>query len=201
MSSPIWDSWPDIYYCLTVAVLFLLGAVSDERTGLFLYMLLALARKVFLGSESLGTRDHTLLSQIWDFPFLASYNSQGHGGGIRPHLHTCTDSNDFLFLYNSSARTTQKTQPLYFWESLFNDPLPKNGRPIVGRVRFRWDIFTESLPNNESIRHCEFQFWRYGKTINSNKRFWRQLVKPVVHPVVLGSITCNFSSFFTEIIT
>jgi hypothetical protein len=26
--------WPDIYYCLTVAVLFLWGALSDERTGL-----------------------------------------------------------------------------------------------------------------------------------------------------------------------
>jgi hypothetical protein len=34
-----------------------------------LYMLLALASVVFLGSESLGTRDHILLSQIWDFPF------------------------------------------------------------------------------------------------------------------------------------
>jgi hypothetical protein len=32
-------------------------------------MLLALASAVFLGSESLGTRDHILLSQIWDFPF------------------------------------------------------------------------------------------------------------------------------------
>jgi hypothetical protein len=33
-----------------------------------LYMLLALASAVFLGSVSLGTRDHMLLSQIWDFP-------------------------------------------------------------------------------------------------------------------------------------
>jgi hypothetical protein len=52
------------------------------------YMLLALARAVFLGSESLGTRDHILLSQIWDFPFLAFYDSQGHGGGIRARHHT-----------------------------------------------------------------------------------------------------------------
>jgi hypothetical protein len=29
-----------------------------------LYMLLALASAVFLGSESLGTRDHILLSQV-----------------------------------------------------------------------------------------------------------------------------------------
>jgi hypothetical protein len=32
-------------------------------------MLLALASVVFLGSESRGTRDNILLSQIWDFPF------------------------------------------------------------------------------------------------------------------------------------
>jgi hypothetical protein len=34
-----------------------------------LYMQLTLARVVFLGSEFLGTLDHILLSQIWDFPF------------------------------------------------------------------------------------------------------------------------------------
>jgi hypothetical protein len=34
-----------------------------------LYMLLALASAVFCGSESLGTRNHILLSRIWDFPF------------------------------------------------------------------------------------------------------------------------------------
>jgi hypothetical protein len=34
-----------------------------------LYMLLALVSVVFLGSESFGTRDHLLLSQISDFPF------------------------------------------------------------------------------------------------------------------------------------
>jgi hypothetical protein len=33
-----WGSWPDIYYCLTVTVLFLWGVLSDERTGLsFVY--------------------------------------------------------------------------------------------------------------------------------------------------------------------
>jgi hypothetical protein len=34
-----------------------------------LYMLLALISVVFLGSGSLGTRDHILLAEIWDFPF------------------------------------------------------------------------------------------------------------------------------------
>jgi hypothetical protein len=46
------------------------GAPSLTRGRVcLLYMLLALASIVFLGSESLGTRDHILLSQILDFPF------------------------------------------------------------------------------------------------------------------------------------
>jgi hypothetical protein len=48
----------------------LCGAPSLTRGRVcLLHMLLALARADFLGSESLGTRDHILLSQIWDFPF------------------------------------------------------------------------------------------------------------------------------------
>jgi hypothetical protein len=41
-----------------------------------------------LQSSNSDTRNHILLSQIWDFLFVASYDSQGHGGGIRPRLHT-----------------------------------------------------------------------------------------------------------------
>jgi hypothetical protein len=38
VSSPVWGSWPDIYYCLTVTVLFLWVTLSDERTGVsFVY--------------------------------------------------------------------------------------------------------------------------------------------------------------------
>jgi hypothetical protein len=66
-------------------LVFLWGALSDERTGLSFYMLLTLASAVFLGSESLGTRDHILLSQIWDFPFRRLLWLTG--GGIRPRLH------------------------------------------------------------------------------------------------------------------
>jgi hypothetical protein len=74
------------------------GAPSLSRGRVcLLYMLLGLPNAVFLGSESLGTRDHILRSQIWDFPFrrllrLAGsrwrYSTPpphglGHGGGIR----------------------------------------------------------------------------------------------------------------------
>jgi hypothetical protein len=34
VSGHIWGSWPDIDYCLTVTVLLMWGALSDERTGL-----------------------------------------------------------------------------------------------------------------------------------------------------------------------
>jgi hypothetical protein len=47
------------------------GATSLMRGRVWLlYMLLALANAVILRSESLETRDHILLSQTWDFPFL-----------------------------------------------------------------------------------------------------------------------------------
>jgi hypothetical protein len=75
---------------------------------------LVLASAVILRSESRGTRDHILLSQIWDFSNLegqvpvfisprnrvaqlypqavgslvvASYDSQRYGGGIQTRLH------------------------------------------------------------------------------------------------------------------
>jgi hypothetical protein len=44
MSTPIWSSWPDFNYCLTVTVLSLWGALSDERTSL-VYIQLLLVNK------------------------------------------------------------------------------------------------------------------------------------------------------------
>jgi hypothetical protein len=80
-----------------------------------LQLLLALASAVILRSESHGTHNHILLSQIWDHTnlecqvpifissrnrvtrlcpqalgslFVASYDSQGYGGNIWTRLHT-----------------------------------------------------------------------------------------------------------------
>jgi hypothetical protein len=80
-----------------------------------LQLLLVLSIAVIFGSESLGTHDHILLCQFWDSPnlegqvplfislrnrvaqlypqavgslFVASYDSQGYGGGIGTCLHT-----------------------------------------------------------------------------------------------------------------
>jgi hypothetical protein len=45
-------------------------ALSDERTGLLLQLLLVLASAVILGSDSRVTHDHILLPQIRDSPNL-----------------------------------------------------------------------------------------------------------------------------------
>jgi hypothetical protein len=65
------------------------GAPSLTRGRVYLlYMLLALSSEVFLGSESLGTRDHILLSQIWYFPFRRLLLLAGSGWRYSsPPLH------------------------------------------------------------------------------------------------------------------
>jgi hypothetical protein len=65
------------------------GALSLTRGRVCrLQLRLVLASAVIFGSKSRSTRGHILLSQIRDFLFVASYDSQGHGGGIRSRLHT-----------------------------------------------------------------------------------------------------------------
>jgi hypothetical protein len=48
VSSPMWGSWSDIYYCLTVTVLFLWGALSDERTGVSFVTVIVCSCKSFV---------------------------------------------------------------------------------------------------------------------------------------------------------
>jgi hypothetical protein len=88
--APIWGLRPDFYYCYycqTVECLLMWSALSDERTGLSFRFTGRPRQRNDFGSESLGTRDHILLSQIRDFLFVVSYDSRGYGGGIRRRLH------------------------------------------------------------------------------------------------------------------
>jgi hypothetical protein len=75
-------------YCQTFGGLLMRGALSDERTGLSFTIAAGLASAVIFGSESRRTRDNILLPQIRGFPFVASYDSQGYGAGIRPPIST-----------------------------------------------------------------------------------------------------------------
>jgi hypothetical protein len=62
--TPIWGPNPDSYYCQTVAGLLMWGVLSKKRRVSHLQLLLVLASLVILGSESCGTHDHILQSQI-----------------------------------------------------------------------------------------------------------------------------------------
>jgi hypothetical protein len=74
-----------------------------------LQLLLSLASAVIFGSESSGTRDHILLSQIWDFPFCRLLRLAGlrwrTGGPRRKHRSLLYP----LLRAQPSARTGQKT--------------------------------------------------------------------------------------------
>jgi hypothetical protein len=111
----IWGLRPDFYFYQTAAVCWC-GAPSLTRGRVCrLQLLLVLASAVIFGSESRGTHDHILLSQIRDSPtleghvpvfisprnrvaqlysqalgslFVALYDSQGCGGVIRTLVHT-----------------------------------------------------------------------------------------------------------------
>jgi hypothetical protein len=142
------------------------GAFSLTRERVCrLQLLLDLANAVILGSESRGNRDHILLSQIRDSPnlegqvpvfisprnrvaqlypqalgslFVASYDSQGYGGGIRTRLHAGSLKTLLTGLgYNTSARTAYKNLFHYCFSlaavetSLFAEPLLSNGCRIV----------------------------------------------------------------------
>jgi hypothetical protein len=73
-------------------------------------MLLVLASVVFLGSESLGTRDHILLSQIWDFPFRRLLRLEGSRWRYStPPPHGCYRCNFFRLIYINPVRTSQET--------------------------------------------------------------------------------------------
>jgi hypothetical protein len=86
----MWGSWPDIYYCLTVTVLFLWEALSDERTGLsFVYAAGPRQRSLSWVRVPWISRPYFTVSGMRLLP-IASYDSQGQGGGIRLRLRLHT---------------------------------------------------------------------------------------------------------------
>jgi hypothetical protein len=120
--------------CITVTRLRIYWSEAPTLTrGLVcsLQLLLALASTVILGSESLETHDHCTVSDsryhlegqiplfispkvrsgpiippCTVFLFVASYDSQDHGGRIRTHLHEEDEIQQLTGpAYNISART------------------------------------------------------------------------------------------------
>jgi hypothetical protein len=83
--TPIWGLRSDLYYCQTVASLLMRGALSDERTGLSLTIAAgARQAQLFSGPSPVGLATIFYCLRFEISLFVVSYNSQGHGGGIRP---------------------------------------------------------------------------------------------------------------------
>jgi hypothetical protein len=100
------EAWPDIYYCLTVTVLFLWGALSDERTVVFCICCWPSPAQSFSGPSPLDLATIFYLLSFETSLFVGSYDSQGHGRGIRPRLHTgLMEHTNNIY----SVRTSQET--------------------------------------------------------------------------------------------
>jgi hypothetical protein len=112
------------------------GAPSLTRGRVcLLYMLLGLPKAVFPGSDFLGTRDHILLSQMWDFTFRHFLRHAGSrwrystppppglnrslaaSGLVLHSLGTDNAENTVLFLSSkqNKSRDGYITSPLAHW--------------------------------------------------------------------------------------
>jgi hypothetical protein len=67
--APIWGLRSDFYYCQTIAGLLVWGVLSDERTGLSFALTAGPRQRSQSWVQVPSDSDHTLVSQIRDFPF------------------------------------------------------------------------------------------------------------------------------------
>jgi hypothetical protein len=67
--APLWGSWSDVFLLFDIYGLVFVGRPLWREDGSVFCICYWSFSAVFLGSESLGTRDHILLSQTRDFPF------------------------------------------------------------------------------------------------------------------------------------
>jgi hypothetical protein len=104
------------------------GGPLWREDGCLLYMLVALASAVILGSESLGTRDHILLSDL-RLPFSSPPTSRRVTVEVFQPASTRVAYALGSSLYSPGADPTENSlqQSLYFCRRVFTDPLPRNG--------------------------------------------------------------------------
>jgi hypothetical protein len=92
--------------------------------------------------------------------FVASYNSQGHGGGIRPRLHTGFWSTTLFCITYIASRRTHRTHVRCLVIDVYccseresTNLLPSNWYPSSFELLCRGNEFTETLLSIEHMRH------------------------------------------------
>jgi hypothetical protein len=101
LSSPIWGSWPDINYILKVTVLSIWGALSDERSGLSLPLVITGSYHFHTPAFSLSTSFSLFL--LFSPPSLISI-----------YVHLSFSPPTVLYRLPSSILSTLSTQ-LFVW--------------------------------------------------------------------------------------
>jgi hypothetical protein len=117
--------------------------------------LLYMPAQSFLGSSPLGLATIFYSLRFETSLFVASYDSQGHGGGIRSRLHTGSSRRVLTASYIDSAQTfhrkhincSARISCMVLLSGVSTNALPSNGRPIVAHTLL-WYVFTGLLPSN-----------------------------------------------------
>jgi hypothetical protein len=87
--TPIWGLWPDLYYMCDSYGLVLVGRPLWREVGSVLRICCwPLSSQSFSGPSPLGLETIFYCLRFETSLFVAFYDSQGYGGGIRPRLHT-----------------------------------------------------------------------------------------------------------------
>jgi hypothetical protein len=103
-----------------------------------LYVPLALASAVFLGPSPLGLATVFYCLRFETSLFVASYDSQGHGGGIRPRLHTGLKSKSKLEQSRALAYCRQPASTVTPGIEPRWDPWPYISSTVVSHTRLQF---------------------------------------------------------------
>jgi hypothetical protein len=85
--------------------------------------------------------------------FLCSKAHISAGWRLETRLFCTIYAAEYFFI--TTLHGPRRKCSLCCWGDVFADPLPNNGRSIVVRFGSHGNVFTESLPSNESIRHIK----------------------------------------------
>jgi hypothetical protein len=122
--APIWGLRPDFYYYQTVAGLLMWGALFDERAGVVYNCSWPSPAQAFSGPTPLRLVTIIYCLRFETSLFVASYDSQSYGGGIRPHLHTRWLSRLTCTPDVGSRRTGERSPPSIGFSPYLSNPLP-----------------------------------------------------------------------------